>query len=95
MTIFDHEAGMFEGESYVELPATPSKKIVFILQPNKNVEASLKMNIFVGHRANSNHFHIFEETFSLPKFSMYMPTTSNHEEEGYVKFSRPQRYQKV
>ena len=69
--IFDYDAGVFDDESLAIRPATPSPKVVVQI-PNvkKNISAKLNFKILVGNRGSSNVFHVFEEIFMLPKFSI-------------------------
>jgi len=96
--IFDYDAGVFDDESLAIRPATPSPKVVVQI-PNvkKNISAKLNFKILVGNRGSSNVFHVFEEIFMLPKFSMFylLKTTLKDRATGCVKFKKPSRMQQV
>ncbi|KAF0683990.1 Aste57867_24071 [Aphanomyces stellatus] len=94
--IFDYDAGIFDGESFVMRPTTPGPKAIVQLPPvKKNIAATLHFRVLVGSRGNGNVFHLFEETFVLPKFAMYFPLKSQLSDRpsGGVKFKKPLRMQ--
>ncbi|RQM27810.1 hypothetical protein B5M09_006933 [Aphanomyces astaci] len=96
IVIFDYDAGIFDGESLVIRPATPAPKATVQLPTlKKNVAATLHFR--VGNRGNGNVFHVFEETFALPKFADFFPLKAAPpvRPSGCVKFKRPIRMQQV
>ncbi|KAH9150352.1 hypothetical protein AeRB84_006779 [Aphanomyces euteiches] len=92
LVIFDYDAGIFDGESLVIRPATPGSKIQVALPPLKK-SIAVTLYFRVGNRGNGNMFHVFEETFALPKFAMYVPlkSLSGERPTGCVKFKKPLR----
>ncbi|ETV79688.1 hypothetical protein, variant [Aphanomyces astaci] len=96
IVIFDYDAGIFDGESLVIRPATPAPKATVQLPTlKKNVAATLHFRVLVGNRGNGNVFHVFEETFALPKFADFFPLKAAPpvRPSGCVKFKRPIRMQ--
>ncbi|ETV96086.1 hypothetical protein H310_10727 [Aphanomyces invadans] len=96
IVIFDYDAGIFDGESLVIRPTVPSSKAAVQLPTlKKNIEASLHFRVLVGNRGNGNVFHVFEESFVLPRFADFFPLKSAApvRPSGIVKFKKPVRMQ--
>ena len=64
--------GIFEGECHVVHPKEnlASPTIVVPIIPPRDVPVDLHIKAFVGYKG-SKHFHVFELTRQLPRFSMY------------------------
>ena len=64
--------GIFEGECHVVHPRENlvSSTIVVPIIPPRDVPVDLHIKAFVGYKG-SKHFHVFELTRQLPRFSMY------------------------
>eukprot|EP00095_Tigriopus_kingsejongensis_P005469 maker-scaffold865_size87005-snap-gene-0.23 protein:Tk05469 transcript:maker-scaffold865_size87005-snap-gene-0.23-mRNA-1 annotation:"bardet-biedl syndrome 2 protein homolog" len=62
--------GIFEGECHVLHPKEPNTSIHVPIFPSKDIPIDLHIKAFVGYNA-SQHFHVFELTRQLPRFSMY------------------------
>uniref|UniRef100_A0A2C9L6U9 Bardet-Biedl syndrome 2 protein homolog n=1 Tax=Biomphalaria glabrata TaxID=6526 RepID=A0A2C9L6U9_BIOGL len=88
--------GIFEGESHVIHPsaAVVSSSVSVPLIPPKDVPVDLHIKAMIGQK-NSSHFHVFELTRELPRFSMFVlvdneqpdPRSSVH----FTLNERPQR----
>ena len=59
-----------QGESHVVHPKELSSSISIPLHPHRDVPIDLHIKAFVGYKS-STHFHVFELTRQLPRFSMY------------------------
>ena len=64
--------GIFDGECHVVHPKenVVSPTIVVPITPPRDVPVDLHLKAFVGYKG-SKHFHVFELTRQLPRFSMY------------------------
>ena len=64
--------GIFDGECHVVHPKenVVSPTIVVPIIPPRDVPVDLHLKAFVGYKG-SKHFHVFELTRQLPRFSMY------------------------
>ena len=64
--------GIFEGECHVVHPreSLVSPTILVPIIPPRDVPVDLHIKAFVGYKG-SKHFHVFELTRQLPRFSMY------------------------
>ncbi|CAG7724141.1 unnamed protein product [Allacma fusca] len=64
--------GIFQGECHVVHPKTENlhSKITVPLMPPKNVVVDLHIKAYVGYK-DTKHFHVFEMTRQLPRFTMY------------------------
>ncbi|XP_005107459.1 Bardet-Biedl syndrome 2 protein homolog [Aplysia californica] len=88
--------GIFEGESHVVHPngQTISSCLKVPIVPPKDVPVDLHIKAMIGQK-NSNQFHVFELTRTLPRFSMYsLMTEEVPEPRSSVTFTlneRPQR----
>ncbi|EQC35357.1 hypothetical protein SDRG_07069 [Saprolegnia diclina VS20] len=72
VVVYDYDAGIFDGESLVLRPATPSPTAtVQIRSVQKTAAAKLHFKVLVGTRGNASVFHVFEEHFQLPKFGVF------------------------
>ena len=61
---------LLQGESHVVHPKELSSSISIPLHPHRDVPIDLHIKAFVGYKS-STHFHVFELTRQLPRFSMY------------------------
>ncbi|GFR02125.1 bardet-Biedl syndrome 2 protein homolog [Trichonephila clavata] len=90
--------GIFDGESHVVHPKENqlSSAIHIPLWPPKDLAIDLHIKAMIGYKG-SVHFHVFELTRQLPRFSMYALTSehSDEEPESYVKFFLNDRVQRV
>lgn len=61
----------------------------------QDVPVDLHIKAMVGYKA-SLHYHVFELTRQLPRFSMYaLCTVAVTPPQGYVKFKLPERVARV
>ena len=91
--------GIFNGESYVVHPleSEVSGSINIPLWPPKDIPIDLHIKSMVGYQG-SHHFHVFELTRYLPRFSMYALLKSIPESnlpKGMVSFQLNQSVKKV
>ncbi|MCL4130234.1 UNVERIFIED_CONTAM: hypothetical protein GTU68_017545 [Idotea baltica] len=89
--------GIFDGESHVFHPRENnlSSSVRVPIYPPKDVPVDLHIKAAVGYRS-SLHYHIFELTRQLPRFSMYALCTSPVDTPpGYVKFKINERVARV
>ncbi|ROT78697.1 putative Bardet-Biedl syndrome 2 protein-like [Penaeus vannamei] len=89
--------GIFEGESHVFHPRENSltSNIRVPLYPPKDVPVDLHIKTMVGYKG-SLHYHVFELTRQLPRFSMYaLCTTSVNQPQGFVKFKLNERVARI
>ncbi|XP_054718944.1 Bardet-Biedl syndrome 2 protein homolog [Uloborus diversus] len=92
--------GIFDGESHVIHPKENqlSTSIHIPLWPPKDLPIDLHIKALIGYKG-SVHFHVFELTRQLPRFSMYSLNTeqqnNDEEPESYVKFFLNDRVQRV
>jgi len=93
--------GIFKGESYVFHPPENevSGNINIALRPPKDIPIDLHIKSMVGYQG-SCHYHVFELTRHLPRFSMYAFTKwsfslENNQPQGKVNFQLNQKFQKV
>ncbi|XP_066971024.1 Bardet-Biedl syndrome 2 protein homolog isoform X2 [Macrobrachium rosenbergii] len=89
--------GIFEGESHVFHPRdnalTSSVRVP--LYPPKDVPVDLHIKAMVGYKG-SLHYHVFELTRQLPRFSMYaLCTTPVNQPHGFVKFKIHERVARI
>ena len=70
--------GIFEGECHVVHPRENqvSSTILVPIIPPRDVPVDLHIKAFVGYKG-SKHFHVFELTRQLPRFSMYCRIQAN------------------
>ncbi|CAL4122242.1 unnamed protein product, partial [Meganyctiphanes norvegica] len=85
--------GIFEGESHVFHPRennlTSSVRVP--IYPPKDVPVDLHIKTMVGYKG-SLHYHVFELTRQLPRFSMYaLCTVPITQPNGHVKFQLQER----
>lgn len=62
---------LFEGESLVVHEKEPGAELRIILRPSKDIAATLSIKALAGGRITPA-YHVFELTFQLPKFAMYV-----------------------
>ncbi|KAG0695207.1 Bardet-Biedl syndrome 2 [Chionoecetes opilio] len=89
--------GIFEGESHVYHPreSVLTSNIRIPLYPPKDVPVDLHIKAMVGYKT-SLHYHVFELTRQLPRFSMYaLCTAAVTPPQGYVKFKLPERVARI
>jgi Bardet-Biedl syndrome 2 protein len=102
----EFDVGIFEGESLVIRPSQPSSRVMVPLNLTKNMTAKLDMKILVGSRGNNTTFHVFEESYTIPKFAMFIQTkapssssSSSHKQQqepkGSVCFKTPLKTQQM
>ncbi|KAK3896155.1 hypothetical protein Pcinc_000175 [Petrolisthes cinctipes] len=89
--------GIFEGESHVYHPREHSltSNIRVPLYPPKDVPVDLHIKSMVGYKG-SLHYHVFELTRQLPRFSMYaLCTTAVTQPQGNVSFRLSERVARI
>lgn len=80
-TVMIFAEGVFEGESHVVHPSQQSLKssLQVPVFPPKDMPVDLHIKAFVGQKS-SNHFHVFELTRQLPRFTLYIPCPDGYAE---------------
>jgi len=63
---------VFDGESTAVHEKDPSAELRIALRPPKDVAAELQIKALAGGRATPT-FHVFELSYNLPRFAMYVP----------------------
>ena len=97
VVVYETDTGIFDGESLVVRPPAPAPRVVVPLNHSKNMAAKLDLKILVGNRGNNTSFHVFEETYVLPKFAMFLQqkTALKPEPTGSVRFKTPLKTQQA
>ena len=80
-------------------PREPSSSVSIPLNPLRDVPIDLHIKAFVGYKS-STHFHVFELTRQLPRFSMYSltPTEASGDypqPSGWVTLQSKERVQRI
>ncbi|RMX50842.1 hypothetical protein pdam_00003138 [Pocillopora damicornis] len=80
-TVMIFAEGVFEGESHVVHPSQQNLKssLQVPVFPPKDIPVDLHIKAFVGQKS-SNHFHVFELTRQLPRFTLYIPCPDGYAE---------------
>lgn len=93
--------GIFKGESYVVHPpeVEVSNVLPVPLRPLRDVAIDLHVKSLVGYK-NSHHYHVFELSRHLPKFSMYLlldksDAATKVKPESFVNFTLNEKIGKV
>lgn len=93
VTIYEYDVGIFEGESLVVRPPNMVSEVTIPLQLTKYVPAKMDFKVLVGSRGNNSTFHVFEASYVLPKFGMFLQLPSGlegaSEPRGNVRFKTP------
>ena len=87
---------LFDGESFVVHEKEPGPELRIPLRPPKDVAATLSIKALAGGRTTPA-YHVFELTFQLPKFAMYvaMEGGAHVAPSAGVSFSIRERAQRV
>jgi Bardet-Biedl syndrome 2 protein len=87
---------LFENESKLVHPKNPTSKIHVPISSPKDISTDLFLKVMVGTRSSST-FHVFEHSYKLPKFSMYLPSADSalREPESSVTFYINERVNRV
>ncbi|DBA02908.1 TPA: hypothetical protein N0F65_005935 [Lagenidium giganteum] len=95
--VYEYDVGIFDGESLVIRPPTPASTVSVPLNLTKHMAAKLDFKILVGSRGNASNFHVFETSYSLPKFAMFchVEAAPKHDPVGYVRFRTPLKLQQM
>eukprot|EP00742_Colponemidia_sp_Colp-10_P006121 GILJ01006549.1.p1 GENE.GILJ01006549.1~~GILJ01006549.1.p1 ORF type:complete len:712 (+),score=127.24 GILJ01006549.1:705-2840(+) len=87
---------IFDGESLVVHPATPSSSLMIPIKPSRDISTELQLKVLVGPSGSSPQYHVFELQFQLPKFSMFLPVTDRvNEPTSQLIFGVPERVNRV
>ncbi|XP_066996854.1 Bardet-Biedl syndrome 2 protein [Anabrus simplex] len=89
--------GIFEGETHVIHPkeSDVSSKLDVALYPPRDVPVDIHIKALVGYEG-SPHYHVFELTRQLPRFSMYAHcSVSTNKSDSYVSFTLSERVQRI
>lgn len=80
-TVMIFAEGVFEGESHVVHPSQQSLKssLQVPVFPPRDIPVDLHIKAFVGQKS-SNHFHVFELTRQLPRFTLYISCPDGYAE---------------
>lgn len=89
--LYEHEVGIFEGETLVTRPPTMAPSVVIPLKLTKHMAAKVDVKVLVGSRGGNASFHVFETTYKLPKFAMFcnLGAAASPEPKGSVRFRTP------
>ncbi|KAK7870413.1 hypothetical protein R5R35_003747 [Gryllus longicercus] len=89
--------GIFDGETHIIHPkdADISSKLNVALYPPKDVPVDIHIKALVGYEG-SQHFHVFELTRQLPRFSMFAHCSApSNKPSNYVAFTLNERVQRI
>lgn len=89
--------GIFKGETHVEHPKPNdlSNKLDISLYPPRDVPIDIHLKALIGY-PESKHFHVFELTRQLPRFSMYAVVSNPPSKtSSTVSFTVNERIQRV
>lgn len=96
VVVFALDGGLFEGESLMVYPASPTGEVHVPLRSPKNTPTELKVQALVGARGSSVQYHVFELVHQLPRFAMYGSTGARSPvPEGKVTFYVPDRASRI
>lgn len=96
-TVMIFAEGVFEGESHVVHPSQQNlnSHLQVPVFPPKDVPVDLHIKAFVGYKSSS-HFHVFELTRQLPRFTLYIPCPEGYAEpKSYCSFHINERINRV
>jgi len=88
---------LFDGEACMLHPIPPSNNVIVQISPAKDVATTMNIKAMAGLSTNSVQYHVFENDYPMPKFSMYHYTEAHQlakKPEGYCTFflaERPNR----
>lgn len=88
---------LFEGEACMLHPLPPSNNVIVQISPAKDVQTQMSIKAMAGLSLNSTQYHVFEMSYTMPKFSMYHAVDAHQvskQPEGWCEFfltERPQR----
>mmetsp|Transcript_63574 Transcript_63574/g.170112 ORF Transcript_63574/g.170112 Transcript_63574/m.170112 type:complete len:716 (-) Transcript_63574:13-2160(-) len=68
------------GESLTYVPKEQLTEAQIPICPTKDVSCDLNLKVFIGPR-NSDIYHVVEQSYALPRFSMYAPLPSRAEQK--------------
>ena len=86
---------MVQGESHVVHPKEVTSSISIPLFPPREVPIDLHIKAFVGYKA-ATHFHVFELTRTLPRFSMFsLVSFPSDSPSGEVRLVAKERVQRI
>jgi len=87
---------LFDGEGCMLHPVPPSNNVIVQISPSKDVETQMNIIAFAGTSSNSLQYHVFEQSYTMPKFSMYhYEDVALRKPEGYVTFTAKDRSNRV
>ncbi|XP_054160057.1 Bardet-Biedl syndrome 2 protein homolog [Oppia nitens] len=95
-TVVIFAEGIFKGESQVIHPVDSQvrSEISVALRPPKDLAIDLHVKALVGYKS-SFHYHVFELTRHLPRFSMYAVTKLTAKPQSHVSFVLPEKLVRV
>lgn len=86
---------MFDEESLVVHPTTPSSTLAIALRPTANSECDMLIKVVVGHRSSAQD-HVFEINQHLPKFASFFPVQgSTMQPTSKVSFKLNERVNRI
>ncbi|XP_021942150.1 Bardet-Biedl syndrome 2 protein-like [Zootermopsis nevadensis] len=89
--------GIFEGETHVLHPkeSEVTSRLDVALYPPRDVPVDIHIKALVGYEG-SQHYHVFELTRQLPRFSMYAVLVERTQDVGsFLSFVINERLQRV
>ena len=63
---------IYQGESYVNFPATETNKIVIQIKTKKDLKINLHIKVLVGKSYYLNDYQVFEFNKIIPKYCFYI-----------------------
>lgn len=85
---------LFEGEACMLHPIPPSNNVIVQISPTRDVQTQMSIRAMAGHSSNSVQYHVFEMTYTMPKFAMFHfvePHQLTQQPTGYCTFLLPKR----
>ncbi|CCI47571.1 unnamed protein product [Albugo candida] len=97
LIFFEYDAGVFDGESFVVRPPIPSATVAVSLNYTKCAAVTFDIRVLVGARASNAMSHVFQCSYQLPKFAMFLHLSSKWDDKsnGCVRFKTPHRVQQM
>merc|ERR1740121_2283056 len=85
---------LFEGEACMLHPIPPSNNVIVQISPAKDVQTQMSIKAMAGLSLNSTQYHVFEMSYTMPKFSMYHAVDAHQitkQPEGWCEFFLTER----
>jgi len=89
---------LFDGEACMLHPIPPSNNVIVQISPAKDVQTTMHIKAMAGLSSNSVQYHVFENNYLMPKFSMYHCIEAHQltkKPDGHCSFLLPERPNRV